>query len=79
MEKISSPKIPKFSVLSFESSIKAFDNLFRDFFSHEYRVIEISKFFTQTGSVQNRWKFGLNFLCRVWPSGQRSKRRMIWS
>ena len=27
------------------------------FFSHEYRVIEILKLCTQTGSVRNGWKF----------------------
>ena len=26
-------------------------------FPHEYRVLEILKFCTQTGSVRNRWKF----------------------
>ena len=39
---------------AFESSITAFDNIFGNIFSHYYGVIEISKFYTQTGSVQKR-------------------------
>ena len=56
VDKTTSAKIPVFC--AFESSIKAFDNIFGNiFFPHEYGVIEISKFCTQTGSVQKRWKF----------------------
>ena len=47
---------------AFKSPIKTYDNIlgtffFFFFFSHNYRVIEISKFCIQTGSVQNGWKF----------------------
>ena len=33
------------------------ETFLRIVFSHEYGVIEILKFCTQTGSVQNGWKF----------------------
>ena len=47
------------------------------FSSHEYRVIEISKFCSQNGSVRNGWKFPVakwnELALRVWPSSQRPK------
>ena len=56
---------------AFESSIKAFDNFFEnhEFISHEYRIIEVSNFCTQTGSVRNGWKFPVDKMDSTYSAG----------
>ena len=69
---------------AFESSIKAFNNIFGNnvFLMNtvlfEFRIFALKPEVCEMGDnfrLQNR----LNLLCRLWPGGQRPKRRMLRS
>ena len=69
---------------AFESSIKAFDNIFgNNFFLMNTVLLKFQNFILKPKVCKNGGNFrlqkGLNLLCRVWPSGQLPKRRMFWS
>ena len=54
-------------------SFETFSSLF---FSHGYRVIQISNFCTQTGSVRNGWKFPVAKWTELAPCALRPNRRI---
>ena len=71
-------------VSAFESSVKSFDNIFGNIFSRINTVLlklQNFAFKPEVSKMGGNFRFhnGLNLLCRVWPSGQHPKRRMLRS